>query len=113
MCGPLSSPASAVAHSSLDDTIERALRALARRQRLSPTLEERLVEIARGLSYRQIALRHELSEHTVKNEARYLLDGLGLNCRHLIDSAVRAASLRFERTPQVDAVVQYLSIRLE
>ncbi|HET9477524.1 MAG TPA: hypothetical protein VFP63_08565 [Dehalococcoidia bacterium] len=52
MCGPLSSLASAVAVGSLDDTIECALRAVARRHAQSRTLEERFLEIARGLSYR-------------------------------------------------------------
>lgn len=95
------------------DAIESALRVLARRNRLSATLEERLVEIGTGLTYRDIAARHGLSENTIKNEARHLLEILGLDCRHLIDAAVRAASIRFENTSELDPVVQFLEVRLE
>lgn len=96
-----------------DDVVLSALRVLAERHRLSPTLEERLIEIGAGLAYRDIAARHGLSENTIKNEARYLLEILGLNCRHLIDSAVRAASIRFQDTAEIEPVIQFLELRLE
>ncbi len=93
-------------------TVESALRTVAKRHHLSAILEERLVEIGGGLSYRDIATRHGLSENTIKNEARNLLAIFDLECRHLIDAAVQAASTRFEGAAGPDPVVQFLEDRL-
>jgi hypothetical protein len=53
-----------------------------------------------------------LSENTIKNEARNLLAIFDLECRHLIDAAVQAASTRFEDAAGPDPVVQFLEDRL-
>ena len=97
----------------LGTVMESALRTIAKRYLLSATLEERLVEIGSGLTYRDIADRHDLSENTVKNEARNLLEILGLDCRHLIDAAVRAASSRFGNNPEITSVIEFLEVRFE
>jgi DNA-binding CsgD family transcriptional regulator len=98
---------------SVNDTIELALHILAARNHLTPALERRLIEIGRGMSYREIARLHDLSVHTIKNEARMLLGSMGLPSRDLIEAAVEVAAIKFEDGGDLDTVVRYLTVRLE
>ncbi len=95
------------------DYVEQALRSIARRAKLTPTLELRLVEIADGASYRQIAERHTLSVHTIKAEAHNLLVSLGISCRHEIEDAARAARRKADAGATQEQISNFFMTRFE
>lgn len=93
--------------------VEHALRRISRGARLTPTLETRLFDIAQGLKNKEIAERHVISTNTVKTQIRCLLHHLGLTCRHEIQDAVLAASLREESGTTADETYEFLLLRFE
>ncbi|MCH8815082.1 MAG: hypothetical protein IH957_08325 [Chloroflexi bacterium] len=78
----------------LSTTVEQALLRVADEARLTRVLRQRLIDIARGATYRDIAVSYEISINTVKTEIRHLLRRLGILCRHEIDHAVQSAEAR-------------------
>jgi DNA-binding CsgD family transcriptional regulator len=99
---------------SLPDAVQQPLRGIARDVRLTPVLEQRLFEVAGGLSNHQIADAHNITVNTVKTEIRLLLSLLGgLGCRHQIADAVKAACLRAEAGATAEEVRAFLRLRFE
>ena len=93
--------------------VQEALGRIARDAGLTPALETRLLEIAEGLTYDQIARRHGISVNTVKTEVRVLLQALGAHCRHEIEDAVSAARARAEDGTTAEELYRFLLLRLE
>ncbi len=94
-------------------TVQRALRQIAHDAGLPPVLTKRLLEIAEGLTYQEIARRHDISINTVKTESRILLESLGLHGRCEIEDAARAAGLRAESGADLRGVHAFLRLRFE
>ena len=95
------------------ETVQQALQRIARDARLTPCLETRLIEVAAGLTYREIARGHGISVNTVKTEVRALLQALGEHCRHEIEDAVTAARARAEDGATAEELYRFLLLRLE
>jgi len=96
-----------------DEAVRQALQRIAHDACLTPCLEARLLEIAAGLTYREIARRHGVSANTVKSEVRGVLQALGAHCRHEIEDAVSAARLRAEERATAEELYPFLLLRLE
>lgn len=99
--------------SRLCPAVHGALRNIAPEAQLTPVLEMRLIEIAEGLPYKEIARTHEVTMNTVKTEARHLYRSIGVNCRHEIGRAAEAAQLRAEAGATVDEIAAFLRVRFE
>jgi len=97
----------------LGSAVLLALNRIARDARLTPCLETRLIEVAAGLTYREIARSHGISVNTVKTEVRALLQALGSHCRHEIEDAVTAARARAQDGTTAEDLYQFLRLRLE
>ena len=76
---------------SIGRDIALVLTALASRRRLTPTLQERLLEIASGANNAEIATKHGISLNTVKTEVAGVLLMLHCRCRHQLELAARVA----------------------
>lgn len=72
------------------------LRRLSYEAGLTPTVEQRLIELALGLSNKGIASKHGISVNTVKTQVKTLLRAFDLDCRHEIEHAVRGALGRLQ-----------------
>jgi DNA-binding NarL/FixJ family response regulator len=94
-------------------TVERVLLSLAAAAAMTPTLTERLVEVANRLSYREIAALHGISMNTVKTEINAILGSLGASCCHEIRDASVAASARVDAGANEDEIRTFLKLRLE
>jgi len=90
-----------------------ALKRVAQDAGLTTVLEARLMEIAAGLTYGEIARRHGISINTVKTQARILLESLGACCRHEVGGAVKAAQQRAEAGATPEDLYRFLRLRLE
>lgn len=110
---PLSPDAFGSGTTSLSTTIERALLRVAEEERLTPALRARLFDIAKGLSYRDIAAENSISINTVKTEIRSLLRNLGVRCRHEIEHAVDTAEIRISEGATEDHIHLFLRLRWE
>lgn len=66
--------------------VESALLAIARRSGMTDCLQQRLIELAAGLTYKEIADAHSIAVSTVKSEVSMLLAVLGVRCRHQIEA---------------------------
>jgi DNA-binding NarL/FixJ family response regulator len=95
------------------EAVQQALRRIANDAGLTPCLEARLIEIAAGLTYREIARSHGIAVDTVKTEVRALLQSLGAHCRHEIEDAVTAARARAEDGATTEELHRFLLLRLE
>lgn len=84
-------PSSTVGRSRRWRQLEELVRKAGSRFGLSRALSERLVELTLGYPNSEIAKLHSISENTVKTQVRELLQGLGLRCRHEIESAAEEA----------------------
>lgn len=93
--------------------VERVLSDLADASSLSPVLKVRLIEIARGLTYQEIAQRHQISRNTVKTEVSAVLSKVGVSCRHEIQDTAAAAASRFEAGAAHDEVIHFMRLRFE
>lgn len=102
-----------MSHAPQSPLVQESLGRIARGARLTPTLETRLLEIAEGLTYDQIARRHGISVNTVKTEVRALLQALGAHCRHEIEDAATAAQARADDGATADDLYRFLLLRLE
>jgi DNA-binding NarL/FixJ family response regulator len=102
-----------VSHVAQDSLVQEALRRIARGAGLTPCLETRLLEVADGLTYDQIARRHGISVNTVKTEVRALLQALGMHCHHEIEDAVTAARARADDGATADELYRFLLLRFE
>ncbi len=78
--------------------LEEALLTVATRRdhRLTPALTERLLEIAQGLSNREIAERHKLTLPTVKTEASAVLQTLGLRSREVLVQLAKVMDHKYQ-----------------
>jgi DNA-binding NarL/FixJ family response regulator len=94
-------------------SVQESLRRVAREARLTPVLETRLLEIAEGLTYDQIARWHGISLNTVKTEVSALLRALGARCCHEIQDAVTAARARADDGASADELYRFLLLRFE
>jgi len=101
------------ATTSISDTVQKVLLRIAQEQHLTPALRARFFDIAGGLSYREIALQNDISINTVKTEIRNLLRGLGVRCRHEIESAVEAAEARVAEGASEGHTHLFLRLRWE
>ena len=97
----------------LSDRVKRALEQIGKEARLTPVLATRLLEIAEGKSYEEIARWHDISINTVKTEARILLESLRIRARCQIEDAARAAELRAERGAEPEEIHAFLRLRFE
>jgi DNA-binding CsgD family transcriptional regulator len=93
--------------------VQQTLRNIGRGAGLTPVSEIRLLEIAEGLTYEQIARKHALSVNTVKTEVGLVLRSLRVRCRHQIEEAVRAAQLRVEAGATAEELDRFLRLRFE
>jgi DNA-binding CsgD family transcriptional regulator len=93
--------------------VERVLSDLADASFLTPVLKVRLIEVAQGLSYKEIADRHRISLNTVKTEVSAVLSRIGVTCRHEIQDTAAAAAHRFEAGATHDEVITFVRLRLE
>jgi DNA-binding CsgD family transcriptional regulator len=93
--------------------VVRAFLAVARSAGLTPTQTQRLIQIARGLTYRQIADANTVSINTVRTEAMQLLQRLGVTCSHGIRDAAWAALARRGDGASREALVRFLHSRFE
>ncbi len=93
--------------------VERVLLALADDAGMTLTLETRLLEVARGLSYRQIADLHDISLNTVKTQVNSVLGSMGVSCCHEIRDASTAAGSRAQAGDSRDEVARFLRLRFE
>ena len=93
--------------------VERAFLALARSAGLTPKQKQRLIQIARGLTYREIADANAVSVNTVRTEAMQLLQRLGVTCSHGIRDAARAALARRGDGASGEALARFLHLRFE
>lgn len=93
--------------------VERALLRLAADLRLTSALTQRLVEVASGLSRRQISELHGTSANTVKAQVSALLGSLGVTCCHEVRDAARAACARAQAGAGEDEVLAFLRLRFE
>jgi DNA-binding NarL/FixJ family response regulator len=102
-----------MSHVPQESLVQESLGRIARDAGLAQCLETRLLEIAEGLTYAQIAHRHSISVNTVKTEVRALLRALGAHCRHEIEDAVAAARSRAEDGATPDELYRFLLVRFE
>jgi len=93
--------------------VQEALGRIARDAGLTPALEARLIEIAAGLTYREIARRNRISVNTVKTEVRALLHALRAHCRHEIEDAAATAQARADDGATPDELYHFLLLRFE
>ena len=93
--------------------VDQALKRICCDIRLTPVLEMRFLEIARGLKYEDITRRHGISINTVKTEARILYRSIGVRCRHEVEGAVEAATSRAEAGATVGELYGFLRLRFE
>lgn len=93
--------------------VESALLAIARRSGMTDCLQQRLIELAAGLTYKEIADAHSIAVSTVKSEVSMLLAVLGVRCRHQIEAAVRAAENRERMGATLEQLVEFIYLRLE
>jgi len=97
----------------LSDRVKRVLKQIGQEARLTPVLATRLLEIAEGMSYREIARRNDISVNTVKTEGRILLESLRLRARCQIEDAARAAELRARSGAELEEIHAFLRLRSE
>lgn len=94
------------------EAVLEALRCIGKRQGLTPVLELRLLDVAEGLSNKEIACRYEISINTVKTEVAQLLSLLQLHSRHEIHGATVAAARHFAAGASGSQLEAFLSLRL-
>jgi len=94
-------------------TVERALLTFASDLRLTPALTQRLLEVARGLSQRQISGLHGVSHNTVKTQVNAVLASLGASCCHEVRDAARAACTRAQAGATEEEILAFLRLRFE
>ena len=99
--------------SELSATVEQALLRVADEARLTRVLRQRLIDIAQGATYSDIAVSYEISINTVKTEIRSLLRRLGVLCRHEIDHAVQSAEARTTQGASAHHIHLFLRMRWE
>jgi DNA-binding CsgD family transcriptional regulator len=109
-CRPFASDASGCEGWQL---VERALLILAAEAGMTAALKSRLLEVARGLSYRQMAELHGISINTIKSEIRTKLGLLGTTCCHEIRDASVAARAQAQAGAGEDDIRTFLSLRFE
>lgn len=97
----------------LSATVEQALLRVADEARLTRILRQRLIDIAQGATYSDIAVSYEISINTVKTEIRHLLRRLGVLCRHEIDHAVQSAEARTTHGASAHHIHLFLRMRWE
>lgn len=95
------------------DNHAEALKRIGKDAGLTPVLQARLMELAGGLRYEEIALRHHISMNTVKTEARSLYRAIGVRCRHEIEGAIEAALWRQNAGATTDDLYEFLRLRFE
>ena len=81
--------------------------------RLTTALRSRLIDIACHRSYKEIAVRHDITVNTVKTQVRDLLRALGLDCRHEIEHAIRSAERRLQNGASEELILTFLRLRWE
>jgi DNA-binding CsgD family transcriptional regulator len=96
-----------------NEAVRQALERVASEAGLTACVHARLLEIAAGLTYREIARRHGISVNTVKSEVRTLLAALRAHCRHEIEDAATAARVRAEGGASAEELYRFLLLRLE
>jgi DNA-binding CsgD family transcriptional regulator len=93
--------------------VEDALLAVASDGGMTPVHTTRLLEAARGLSYRQIADLHGVSLNTVKTEMKSVLGSLRASCCHEIRDASMAAKARVRAGASEDEITEFIRLRFE
>ena len=103
----------AVGHSDAARLVEEGLLALAGEAGMTPALVTRFLEVARGLSYRQMSQLHGISLNTVKTQVGHALASMHVRCCHEIQDTARAARSRAEAGANKEQVLSFLRLRFE
>jgi DNA-binding NarL/FixJ family response regulator len=95
----------------VDVMVHDALRAIAKDRRLSPVLEQRLFDLAVGMSYRDMSDAYGISMNTVKTEVRFVLRNVGVACSHELQSAFASAAIRAHEGATAQEIYDFLCMR--
>jgi DNA-binding NarL/FixJ family response regulator len=80
---------------------------------LTNCLQARLLDIAAGRTYQEIAEARSIAVSTVKSEVSTLLHALNVPCKDHIVTAARAAARRAEMGATIEQIVEFLYLRFE